>query len=80
MSIAAPCTDDDRRIAETLSQGFDAGWNNALEAAIAAQPATAEDPNEDNYQRGFFDGVMAYGRELLKLRDEETISRPRGNQ
>lgn len=77
MGIAAPRNEDDRRANVLLAQGFDAGWNNALEAAIAAQPATAENPNEDAYQRGYFDGVMAYGRELIKLRDEDEVAQSR---
>jgi hypothetical protein len=38
-----------------------------IEEAIAAQPSTAENPNEDAYQRGRFDGIMDYGRAIVGL-------------
>jgi hypothetical protein len=44
-----------------------AGWYAGRDAAKAAQPATAEDPNESNYQRGYFDGVMAYASAIRSL-------------
>jgi hypothetical protein len=31
---------------------------------LDCQPSTAENPNEDSYQRGRFDGVMEYGRAI----------------
>jgi hypothetical protein len=37
------------------------------EACLAAQPCTAEDPNESPYQRAYFDGVMAYGRAIRAI-------------
>jgi len=39
-----------------------------IEACLAAQPSTAENPNEDSYQRGRFDGIMEYGRAIRALR------------
>ena len=44
------------------------GWNDAIEACRKAQPVTAERPDESTYQRGFFDGVIAYGRAVLQLK------------
>jgi hypothetical protein len=44
------------------------GWNAAIEKCRQAQPPTAERPDENTYQRGFFDGVIAYGRAILALR------------
>lgn len=41
-----------------------------FKAAFAAQPSTAENPNEDSYQRGRFDGVIEYGRALSLLKAE----------
>lgn len=39
----------------------------ALREALDAQPSTAENPNENAYQRGRFDGIMEYGRAILAL-------------
>lgn len=36
-------------------------------AALGAQPCTAENPNEDSYARGYFNGVMAYGEAIAAL-------------
>jgi hypothetical protein len=38
---------------------------------LSAMPSTAEDPNESSYQRGRFDGVMEYQREIRKLSGTE---------
>lgn len=38
----------------------------ALEEAAKAQPCTLEDPRS-NYEKGFFEGVMAYGRAIRAL-------------
>lgn len=31
---------------------------------LDCQPSTAENPNEDTYQRGRFDGIIEYGRAI----------------
>lgn len=41
--------------------------NAVLEEAADAMPCTAEDPNEDDYQRGRFDGIMEYQRAIRAL-------------
>ena len=38
-----------------------------IEEALAAMPSTAENPNEDSYQRGRFDGIMEYQRNIRAL-------------
>ena len=40
----------------------------ALEEAYDAMPSTAEDPNENSYQRGRFDGIMEYQRAIRALK------------
>lgn len=52
----------------SCGRAFTAGWNAAVEAARKAQPVTAEKPDENTYQRGFFDGVISYGRAICALR------------
>lgn len=42
-----------------------------IDECLAQQPSTAENPNEDTYQRGYFDGVMAYGRAILNLKSTD---------
>lgn len=42
-------------------------YGEAIEDALAAQPSTAENPNEDAYQLGRFDGVMEYAKAILAL-------------
>ena len=37
----------------------------AYEECLACQPSTAENPNEDAYQRGRFDGVMEFARNIV---------------
>lgn len=34
------------------------------ERCLACQPSTAENPNEDAYQRGRFDGIMEFARAI----------------
>lgn len=46
-------------------------FNEGIEAALEAQPSTAEDPNESSYERGRFDGVIAYGHAIVALRRPE---------
>lgn len=46
---------------------YDDGWKAGIEAATNAQPSTAENPNEDAYQRGRCDGIMEYGRAIRAL-------------
>lgn len=41
----------------------------AVAVCIDALPSTAENPNEDAYQRGRFDGVMEYQAALYKIMD-----------
>lgn len=41
-----------------------------MEAAADCQPCTAENPNESEYHRGFFDGVMVYSKRI-RARIEE---------
>lgn len=42
----------------------------ALEEALGAQPSTAENPNEDAYQRGRFDGIMEFAKAILALKEQ----------
>lgn len=42
-------------------------YNQAVVDALDAQPSTAENPNEDAYQRGRFDGIIEYGQAIRKL-------------
>lgn len=51
-ALAAPASGRDEGVAE----------------ALAAQPSTAENPNEDAYQRGRFDGIMEYAKVIAALR------------
>jgi len=48
------------------------GFGECQRAAKGAQPSTAEDPNESVYTRGYFDGVIAYGRALAALKREDS--------
>ena len=43
------------------------GWNSAIIAAREAMPSTPADPNESAYDRGRFDGIMAYAAVLRGL-------------
>lgn len=52
------------------------GWSEGIEAAINAMPSTAEDPNEDTYQRGRFDGIMEYQRAMRDLSERSPTSTP----
>lgn len=40
-----------------------------LEEALRAQPSTAENPNESAYERGRFDGVMAFAAAIRSLKE-----------
>jgi len=40
----------------------------ALEDAADCQPSTAENPNEDAYQRGRFDGIMEFARAIRAMK------------
>lgn len=51
------------------------GWDEGIEAAIDTMPSTAEDPNEDTYQRGRFDGIMEYRRAMRDL-SERSLTFP----
>jgi hypothetical protein len=42
-----------------------------LEEALRAQPSTAENPNESAYERGRFDGVMAFAAAIRALKGGE---------
>lgn len=42
----------------------------AMEEALGAQPSTAENPNEDAYQRGRFDGIMEFAKAILALKEQ----------
>lgn len=55
------------RAAVEPARGYAEGFAAARQDAIDAQPSTAENPNEDSYQRGRFDGVMEYGRAIVAL-------------
>lgn len=54
-------------IAAALTEAEQRGREMGLTAAIEAQPSTAENPDEDAYQRGRFDGIMDYGRAIVRL-------------
>jgi hypothetical protein len=43
------------------------GYAQAIEDATDVQPSIAEDPSEDAYQRGRFDGIMEYGKAIRAL-------------
>lgn len=43
---------------------------------LAAMPCTAENPNEDSYQRGRFDGILDYQRAIRTLASAPALSRP----
>lgn len=47
-----------------------AAWNEAVEAAAAEQPSTAENPNEDAYQLGRFNGIMEFLAAIRALRKD----------
>lgn len=55
------------QMSDLVAQAERVGWNAAIVAAREAQPCTAENPNESSYERGKFDGVMAYARVLREL-------------
>lgn len=56
-----------KELRDLLERAEKNGWNAAINAAREAQPCTAENPNEDSYQRGRFDGVMDYAKALRAL-------------
>lgn len=43
--------------------------DDVLEEALDCQPSTAENPNEDAYQRGRFDGIMEFAAAIRNLKD-----------
>jgi hypothetical protein len=51
-----------------------------VEACLNAMPCTAENPNEDAYQRGKFDGVMEYQRAIRALAEKEGESHEPDNE
>lgn len=55
-----------------------AGVRKAIDTAIDAQPSTAENPNEDSYQRGRFDGIMEFARAILAI-DADSAAREISN-
>ena len=57
----------DIRVATAYARGF----NDARDAARRAQPCTAENPNESTYERGKFDGVIAYASAIAALKPKE---------
>lgn len=52
-----------RRINDALRAAEIAAGEKVREAALAFQPCTAEDPNESDYHRAFFNGVI----EVMKV-------------
>lgn len=46
----------------------------ALQEAIDFPPSTAENPHESSYEHGYFQGVMAYGKFLRRLKSSDTSS------
>lgn len=42
-----------------------------VQECIDQQPSTAENPNEDAYQRGRFDGIMEFARALQELKNDQ---------
>lgn len=54
----------------SIARERDEARSRALDEALDRQPSTAENPNEDAYQRGRFDGVMEYARAILALKGD----------
>lgn len=52
---------------EIENAAYERGYKQAVQDATDAQPCTAENPREDAYQHGRFDGVMDYGRAIRAL-------------
>ncbi len=61
--MTKPSASRPRRATATYRKGYA-----TADDAWAAQPSTAENPNESAYERGRFDGVMAYGVAIERLR------------
>lgn len=54
-------------LVSTLEAERDMARAGAIRDALSAQPCTAANPNEDDYQRGAFDGVMVYAAAIRAL-------------
>lgn len=50
---------------DQLTRLCDQAKREAYAECLACQPSTAENPNEDAYQRGRFDGVMEFARNIV---------------
>lgn len=55
------------KLREKWNQRTAKSYADGLENAVKCQPCTAEDPNEDDYQRGRFDGIMEYAAAIRAL-------------
>ena len=62
-----------RAVARYALRSDEALARKVLEAAAGCQPSTAQDPNEDAYQRGRFDAVMEFRRAILALNPAEIL-------
>lgn len=58
------------RIGAALTAAEARGKRAGLLAAAECQPSTAENPNESEYQRGYFNGVMAYRKSIRAEADK----------
>jgi hypothetical protein len=50
---------------DQLTRLCDQAKREAYAECLACQPSTAENPNEDAYQRSRFDGVMEFARNIV---------------
>lgn len=57
----------ERLYASRIAAAEKAARVGALREALECHPTTAENPNENSYQRGRFDGVIEYGRAIGAL-------------
>jgi len=56
---------------DALTAALAKAREDVLREAAECQPCTAENPNETDYHRGYFDGVMAFGKAIRALARKE---------
>ena len=49
-----------------------------IDECLAQQPSTAENPNEDSYQRGRFDGIMEFAEAMQAMKKDQGCPRTPG--
>jgi hypothetical protein len=67
MTAQRLASEHERLCASRIAAAEKAARVGALREALECHPTTAENPNENSYQRGRFDGVIEYGRAIGAL-------------